>query len=226
MANAPLTPAATPPYFLTVAERARQATDPRRRPENRSAATGDAAALGAQLRELRLARKWTLKSLAAKSGVAIGYLSEIERGQSNITLSVLKRVCGALETTVGALLEDGQRRSTPSSVTVLRRGQRKKVVLPGIGIANELISPDLQKQMEIIWVEAEPGADSGGHPHQHEGEECGVIFRGAMEFEVDGQTWMLEPGDSIYLASTHPHRWRSCGKERLEAIWIITPPTF
>lgn len=208
-----------------MAERVRRAADPPQRPRNRSAAVGDTA-LGARLRNQRLARRLTLKNLAAKSGVAIGYLSEIERGRSNITLSLLKRVCDALEITVGSLLEEDGERLTPSSVTVLRRGERKKVILPGIGIANELISPNLQKQMEIIWVEAEPGADSGGHPHQHEGEECGVIFRGAMEFEVDGQTWVLEPGDSIYLASTHPHWWRSCGTDRLEAIWIITPPTF
>lgn len=203
-----------------------ESTGRRGRPQPRRARTptGDVA-LGERLRDQRQARGWTLKELAARSGVAIGHLSELERGQSNVTLSVLKRVCDALGMPVGALLEPvGEEHR--NGVAVLRRGERKKVVLPGIGIANELLSPDLRRKMEIIWVEAEPGADSGGHPHQHDGEECGVIFQGAMEFEVDGRSWTLEPGDSIYLDSTLPHRWRSSGEHPLVAIWIITPPTF
>lgn len=210
------------PYFAAVAQLTRRAGA---RAARKREGNGDVE-LGSRLKKQRQARGWTLKQLAESSGVAIGYLSELERAQSNVTLSVLKRICDALDIPVGALLQPENGPAHRNSVSVLRQGQRKKVTLPGIGIANELLSPDLQRKMEIIWVEAEPGANSGGHPHQHDGEECGVIFQGAMEFVVGEESWTLLPGDSIYLDSHLPHSWRSAGEDRLKAIWIITPPTF
>ena len=167
----------------------------------------------------------TLQQVADRAAVAIGHLSEVERGRANVTITVLKRICDALGVTVGSLLEDGGTAVT-DRVTVTRRNTRKKVFLPGIGIANELLTPNLQRRLEIIWVSADVGADSGGHPHVHEGEECGVILTGSMEFRVGDQVWHLEAGDSIYLDSADPHSWVSGGPDRLEAIWVITPPSF
>jgi mannose-6-phosphate isomerase-like protein (cupin superfamily) len=84
----------------------------------------------------------------------------------------------------------------------------------------------LQRKMEIIWVEAPPGSGSGGHPHQHEGEECGIVISGEMRFVVGKQECVLRARDSIYFPSHLPHQWESVGTDDLVAIWIITPPTF
>ena len=194
-----------------------------RRKVERGAA--EAEGLGLRLRKLRQERDWTLHQLADRAQVAVGHLSDIERGRANVTVSLLKRICDGLDVTVGSLLED-RGDGLRERVTVTRRNTRKRILLPGIGIANELLTPDLRGQLEIIWVSADAEADSGGHPHRHEGEECGVVLSGRMEFRVGSSSWLLEPGDSIYLNSADPHSWVSCGPDRLEAIWVITPPSF
>ncbi|MEX2622381.1 MAG: cupin domain-containing protein, partial [Acidimicrobiia bacterium] len=109
---------------------------------------------------------------------------------------------------------------------VLRAGNRKRVVYPGSGIANELLTPDLRCTMEVIWVEAPKGAGSGGHPHEHDGEECGIVLQGTMRFWAGEQEYLLGKQDSIYLSSRLPHRWTNPGDETLVAVWIISPPTF
>jgi mannose-6-phosphate isomerase-like protein (cupin superfamily) len=154
----------------------------------------------------------------------VSHLSGIERGNANVTLVLLKRICDALGITVGALLSEPEAES--DSVRVLRGGDRKRVLFPQTGIVNELLSPNMQGMMEIIWVEAKPGSTSGDHPHQHEGEEFGLIFEGAMEFKARDDITVLESGDSVYLKSTVPHSWRSVGDTMLRALWVITPPTF
>ena len=60
----------------------------------------------------------------------------------------------------------------------------------------------------------------------HEGEEAGFIVKGTHEVNVDGRLHVLKAGDSISYASTRPHWYRNPGKDPVEAIWIITPPTF
>ncbi|MGH3757544.1 helix-turn-helix domain-containing protein [Actinophytocola sp.] len=180
------------------------------------------------IRKRRQAQKMTLAQLAERANVSVSYVSQVERGVANPTLSSLKALSEALGFTIGSLLDGGsaEHEDDADGVAVLRGGNRRRVVYPGSGIANELLSPDLQRQMEIIWVEAPPGRGSGGHPHQHEGEECGVVISGRMRFWVAEREWVLEPRDAIYFPSKLPHRWESIGDGDLVAIWIITPPTF
>ena len=201
--------------------------------------------VGGIIRERRRAQNMTLSQLAERAGVSTSYVSQVERGVANPTLASLKTLAEALGFTIGSLLDgsigtSGQppnhhvksntalvvRDADVDEVSVLRAGQRRRVVYPGSHIANELLSPNLRKQMEVIWVEAPAGSGSGGHPHKHEGEECGVVIAGAMRFWVGDEEWVLEPRDAIYFPSHLPHRWLSVGEEDLVAIWIITPPTF
>lgn len=60
--------------------------------------------LGALLRAERLAKGLSLRDLAARTGVSNAYLSELERGRHEPSLSVLRAVAGALETPLGPML--------------------------------------------------------------------------------------------------------------------------
>jgi transcriptional regulator with XRE-family HTH domain len=192
----------------------------------------DANELGEVIRSRRLAQKMSLAQVAEMAGVSTSFVSQVERGIANPTLSTLKSLLEALGSSVGALLESsGEQDGTTATyeqegVAVLRAGHRRRIVYPGSSIANELMSPSLQRKMEIIWVEAAPGASSGGHPHMHEGEECGVVISGEMQFKVGDTECVLGPRDAIYFSSHIPHQWENAGPEPLIAIWIITPPTF
>jgi len=189
----------------------------------------DSVELGAIIRERRQAQGMSLSQLAEQAGVSTSFVSQVERGVANPTLSSLKAMVGALNFSVGALLESKPGTGSvggDDEIAVLRHGERRRIVYPGTQIANELLSPNLQKRMEIIWVEAAPGQGSGGHPHVHEGEEAGVVISGSMKFAVGGQEHVLNARDAIYFPSTRPHSWESVGDEDLVAIWVITPPTF
>lgn len=194
--------------------------------------TPEEIAVGQVIRQSRTKQNLSLAQLAEKTGYSVSYVSQVERGIANPTLASIKRMAEALGFTVGSLLNgtsevsEEQAPEKDGEVAVLRAGQRRKIVYPGTGIANELLSPDLRRNMEVIWVEAPVGSNSGGHPHRHEGEECGVVIAGAMKFWVNDEVWILRPKDAIYFPSTLPHHWESVGEEDLVAVWIITPPTF
>ena len=193
-------------------------------------------AIGNFIRQRRTDLGRTLKEVAEECNYSVSYLSQVERGVANPTLSSIKHIGQALDFTIGELLSSemlsnhgkvpGDDSFEELGFSVSRTGERKRIRYPGSEIGNDLLSPNLRRQMEVIWVEAPAGTSSGGHPHVHTGEECGVVLSGSMRFWVNETELVLEAGDSIYLTSTLPHRWESVGPDVLTALWVITPPTF
>jgi XRE family transcriptional regulator, aerobic/anaerobic benzoate catabolism transcriptional regulator len=64
------------------------------------------AALGRRARAQRLARGWTLREVAERSGVSPRFLVQLESGRGNISVRRLADVAQALETTPALLLTD------------------------------------------------------------------------------------------------------------------------
>jgi transcriptional regulator with XRE-family HTH domain len=60
--------------------------------------------LGTLLRAERLAKGLSLRELAARTGVSNAYLSELERGRHEPSLSVLRAIASALDTPLGRML--------------------------------------------------------------------------------------------------------------------------
>ena len=60
--------------------------------------------LGALLRARRSAKGMSLRELAARTGVSNAYLSELERGLHEPSLSVLRSIASALDTPLGPML--------------------------------------------------------------------------------------------------------------------------
>ena len=64
------------------------------------------AAVGDRVRQLRARRGMTRKILAKDSGVSERYLAQLETGQGNASLSILRRLARALDVPIGALISD------------------------------------------------------------------------------------------------------------------------
>ncbi len=66
--------------------------------------------IGDVLRDYRLQRGKTLRQVAGRANVALGYLSEIERGQKEASSEVLQSIADALESPLSEILvEVGER---------------------------------------------------------------------------------------------------------------------
>ena len=66
--------------------------------------------IGDVLRDYRLQKGQTLRQIAGRANVALGYLSEIERGQKEASSEVLASIADALDTPLSdILIEVGQR---------------------------------------------------------------------------------------------------------------------
>ena len=59
---------------------------------------------------------------------------------------------------------------------------------------------------------------------EHPGEELIYVLDGALEFEVNGRTFVLNTGDALHFRTVQPHSWRNPGKVDAVALWMALRP--
>jgi transcriptional regulator with XRE-family HTH domain len=78
--------------------------------------------IGDVLRDFRLQKGRTLRQVASKASVALGYLSEVERGQKEASSEILAAVADALETPISVIMgEVAERLGSLESMQTLSR---------------------------------------------------------------------------------------------------------
>ena len=177
--------------------------------------------LGARIRHQRKKNGLLLADLASKCGISASFLSQIERDQASPSISTLHTIAEAFGLPLAHFFVDSQhplgdpinQKANSEEVFVVRGNQRKILIYPGSGIKNELLSPDLNHAIQMMWVTIPPGAETGPEGLVHKGEECGVILQGTVEIWAGDEHFILGPGDSIYQNSQIPHHSRNIGQE-------------
>jgi len=174
---------------------------------------------GQRFRRLRTRRGLSLAAVARSTGVSVGFLSALERGQMRSSISTLKRIARFYKTNLLSLFEtngDAQRHVRPS---------QRKILETSPGVRMELLAWG-NTAMEPHLFRVKPGGGSG-ESYSHEGEEFLHVLRGEFEIWLNkGERYLLKSGDSLYFESSMPHRWRNPGRTESWILWVNTPPTF
>lgn len=182
------------------------------------------AAIGGEIRDLRKARGLTLVEVAKAAGISVGYLSQIERNQSRLPIGALKRIADALGVHMNWFFRAGSAGPDDERDVIVRAANRRKLSFTGLGITEELLSPNLSGPLELLISTIAPGADS--EDYHHEGAEAGLVMSGRLDLWVSGRKFTLREGDSFSFASTEVHRCLNPGKRPTKVLWVITPPHY
>src|SRR5438445_9848694 len=102
------------------------------------------ASLGELLRTARQGT-FTIGELARRSGVSSGRISQIERGLANPSFQTLWKLATALEIPLGSFFQG----PAAEPRMVVRRGERKRLVVPHDELVYELLTPDLRGALEV-----------------------------------------------------------------------------
>lgn len=179
--------------------------------------------LGAVVKSRRTAAQLRLVDLAERTGLSASYLSQVEHNRICPSVTALGRIAQGLGVTVGAIFEEVDE-TTKSSWAVVRRNERKIIMLPNSPIRNELLVPNLQGALEVMLTTIPPGTKSV--VFNHSGDELGYVLSGKLHYFVGDQLVVLNTGDAISHKSNVPHRYENRTKKKVETLWIITPPGF
>lgn len=161
----------------------------------------------------------TLRNLSEKSGVAVNTISLIERGKTSPTIATLHKLAVALAVRITDFCEE----ETNKQVVFTKRDQRQQAKVGAVfmghlgeGLANQTMSPML--------LTFEKEADSGTEFMSHDGHELAFCLNGRIRYEVDGEQYLLEPGDSLLFEAQLPHRWENANGDSSQALMILQAP--
>lgn len=192
--------------------------------------------VGDKIRKVRVRNGMTIQTIAKKTKLSPGYISRMERGDVNPSLSSIKKIADVLGISIGHLFEDDNgtekdltagEGSPENTIEVVRKENRRKLVYPGQAAYDYLLTPSIRNVgIEFILTVLEPGGSSGDDFYTHQGEECILVNKGALQLYVGEQHFELKEGDSIHFKSTIPHRYENTSQSTVEAVWATVPPTF
>ncbi|NBT32594.1 MAG: cupin domain-containing protein [Rhodobacteraceae bacterium] len=178
--------------------------------------------LGADLRALRKARGLTLQGLADSLGRSVGWLSQVERDLSSPSINDLRDMSKVLDVSISSLFRAS---AAPEEVGhIVRKGARRPIGSREAGLVEELLSPDLTDDFEVVHSTFEPGAalpDFVTRPTQ----EVGYVTSGHLDLWIGEQLFHLNPGDSFRIKG-EPFRWHNPHSIPCVVIWVIAPPVY
>ncbi len=179
--------------------------------------------LGADLRALRKARGLTLSELARRLERSVGWLSQAERDLSQPSVADLRGLARELGVPVSML-------STPAASDreeagfVVRKDSRRPIGRDRPGLTEELLSPDLTDDFEMVHSTFAPGSRLDA-PVTRPTQEVGYLISGRLDLDIAGRAFTIHPGDSFRIRG-EPFRWANPYKEPAVAIWVIAPPVY
>jgi len=183
----------------------------------------DRAAWGSEIRKLRKARGKTLAELALVTGRSPSFLSQLERGNTEISITDLKKLAAALGVPLGWFFTT-ESRPAPEVGRVVRAGARRRLGAFLDGITEELLSPDIGGMFEMFLSTFAIGATRPPAEPRDTEEEIYVI-KGQFDIWIGEDKFSLVAGDSVRIVR-ESYRWVNTGDTEVQVVWVIAPPTY
>lgn len=191
-----------------------------------SSVEGDATAadLGKTIQRLRKAYNLSLGELSEQSGVAKSIISQIERNETNPTLSTVVRLSRALDTTVDEVLR-GESESlfldhqTKSGIPILESQD---------GLCRLAIAGPLNLVDFFQWYDfhAKPKGVLESSPHPAGTVEHLYVVKGELEVTTGDETKTVASGEALRFRADVPHRIVNIGAGEAHVVMMLSLKQF
>ena len=178
--------------------------------------------LGTYIRELRVKRNMSLRTLAAQSEVSVSFLSQVERGTASPSIASLMRIAKSLDQTIGSLFE------SPTNSRLVRAGEGPRLVHPKRQWEEELLSPRDFSRLQVIRSTLVAGGSSGPELLSYGGatETSMIVESGAITVVLGAEEFALAQGDCLSYDASVPHRLVNEGDRPCVIVFVSSPPSY
>ena len=197
-------------------------------PDETSGASADSGEfdehqLGRYIRELRIKRGMSLRTLAAIADVSVSFLSQVERGTASPSIASLMRIAKALDQTIGSLFEH------KSNSKLVRAGEGPRLLHPKLQWEEELLSPRDNSRLQVIRSTLAAHGTSGTELLSYgdaASETSMIVESGSVAFKLGTEDFVLGPGDCLSYDASVPHRLVNESNSPCVLIFVSSPPTY
>lgn len=180
--------------------------------------------LGQKIRNARKSKGFKLGDLANATELSSSYISQLERGLIEPSLTSLRKISNALNIPIYLLMEDIKKENP-----VVKKDERVKMFFPNSAVSYELMTSiengeKFGAKMLVAKFIIKPQSSDMDDFSIHEAEEILVLEKGIIEVTMGNEVYILHPGDTIYILSNVPHKISNIGDSYAEGYYVVTPP--
>lgn len=174
-----------------------------------------------KIRTLRKSKDLTLKDLSERTELSISFLSQVERGNSTLAITSLKKIATALDVPITYFFNNPEEHHF-----LVKKEDRKSFQMDGCqSILSRLSGTFPNRALESMIVTIQPNSNHG-HAFNHPGEEFAYILEGELTITLDDEIYTLKKDDSIHYPSTKKHLWQNITNKETRVLTINTPAIF
>ncbi len=175
--------------------------------------------IGARIRSMRLAKGLSLKELAAKVNKSPSYMSQIETGKVNFSISRTKKICEALGVSVVELLDDTYSEDykliEQKTLRWFPEGKSKKIYHAQIYDDKKTMSVNVINLAANSKTETRIG---------DKWEEISIVLKGTVTVYLEGEDPItLHKRDVLSYPANLPHYWSNNRQEPARVLIISEP---
>lgn len=179
----------------------------------------DFPAIGSRIRELRMARGYSLRALGEATGLTAAFLSQVETDRTSPSIGSLHKIANALQVPMFAFLDND-----PQTEEIVRAGARKKLTFANPSLTYEILTSSIQHRLGGFFVRLKAGTSAPAQPLFSPTEEILYVLQGELEIRLGDRVHRLGVGDSIFYESRSLKSFAALGKEDLLLLCCMTPP--
>jgi transcriptional regulator with XRE-family HTH domain len=176
--------------------------------------------IGERIRNLRQSSNLTQEELADRANLTKGFISQIERDMTSISLDSLAQILEALDENISDFF-----RETSEEKIVYQEKDRVAIEKEKIQKFELLVPGSTNRRLEPILLTLGKG-ESTPKEKPHEGEEFGFVLRGRVNLRFGRETLKLRRGECFYLSAEKEHWLHNSGSKEAVMLWISSPPSF
>jgi quercetin dioxygenase-like cupin family protein/DNA-binding XRE family transcriptional regulator len=159
--------------------------------------------------------------------LSVNAISMIERGEASPKVSTLQVLAQALHVRITEFFQSDAERTTvfvPADARPVTRAEGMQIEGAGTGLEGQQLEPF------IVTVEPAPATHSPvTHPEpgesepgiRHPGQEFVYCLEGRVVYEIEGRSYLLEPGDSLLFHATQLHSVRGADTGKPGRILLV-----
>ncbi len=179
--------------------------------------------IGNTIKQERLKQGLTLQQMSAATGFSIGYLSQFERGLSQIAIDSLRKITDVLGMDFIESFTEEKPSVSDSPITRIYDADCDKVSDQIIQYTLSQNAGNYSYLPRLYHLMPHISADEEVELYSHDGEEFIYVLEGVLKLYIEDQEYIMYPGDSAQLDSTKKHNWSNCGHQVTKILTFNMP---
>ncbi len=176
--------------------------------------------IGERIRSLRQRSNLTQEELAARANLTKGFISQVERDLTSISLDSLIQILDALDENISDFF-----RETSQEKIAFREKERVPIEKEKIHKFELLVPGSTNRRLEPVLLTLKQG-QSTPREKPHEGEEFGFVLKGRISLRFGREIIKLKKGECFYFWAEKEHWLQNTSPRNAVVLWITSPPYF